>query len=96
MANKASMTAPEAESILGARGHLRINTDNRLTVRKWLTAQGFPSGFVAGLSMVELGAAYNDTTGKGLDKLRHKLAESAELLSEDEPTAETAVSSEAK
>jgi hypothetical protein len=75
MARTPSMTPQEAETILGARGNLNVNSENRGTVRKWIVAQGFPALFVAGLSMRELGLAYNQTDGKGLDAIRHKLAE---------------------
>lgn len=80
MARTPSLSAQEAETILGPRGSIRVDATNRLTVRKWLTAQGFPSGFVCGLSMTELGLAYNQTDGAGLAKIREKLAESADLI----------------
>lgn len=76
MARTASMTTQEAESLLGSRGSIRVDSTNRATVRKWLTAQGLPSGFVCGLSMTELGLAYNQTDGSGIAKIKDKLAES--------------------
>lgn len=73
MARTPSMSTTEAESILGARGFLRVDANNRATVRKWLTAQGFPSLFVGALSMTELALAYNQTDGAGITKIRQKL-----------------------
>jgi cobaltochelatase CobS len=67
------MTADQAEQILGKRGDLRINSENRPTIRKWLSANGFPALFVAGLSLIEMQNAYNQTDGKGLDAIRRKL-----------------------
>jgi cobaltochelatase CobS len=74
MARTPSMTTDECEAQLGRRGDLRVTSDNRHMVRKWLSAQGFPALFAGGLSMTELGIAYNQIDGKGLEKLREKLA----------------------
>lgn len=76
MARVPSMTPQEAEAILGARGHLNVNSENRGTVRKWLVAAGgFPALFVAGLSMRELALAYNQLDGSGIAALQRKLDE---------------------
>lgn len=75
MARLPSMTVEQAEAELGPRGSLRVTSENRRTVRKWLTAQGFPALFVAGLSMKEMALAYNQTDGAGLDAIKRKLAE---------------------
>jgi hypothetical protein len=85
MARTPSMTPQEAESILGPRGHLQVNSENRATVRKWLVANNFPALFVAGLSMKELALAYNQTDGAGIDSLRRKLAEAGDAA--DAPPA---------
>src|SRR5690242_2176424 len=70
MARTPSMTASEAEALLGARGYLQVNSDNRGNVRKWLCAHGLPSLYVCGLAMKALQAAYNDTTDKTLNRLK--------------------------
>ena len=75
MARTPSMTPAEAELILGTRGNLTVDSENRATARKWVVANGFPSLFVAGLSMRELGLAYNRVDGAGLDAIRRKLSE---------------------
>ena len=85
MARTPSMTTDECEGILGRRGDLRVTSDNRHMVRKWLSAQGFPALFAGGLSMTELGLAYNQTDGKGLDKLREKLATAEAEFPESNP-----------
>lgn len=84
MARTPSMTPQECEQQLGPRGHLRVTSDNRHMVRKWLSAQGFPALFAGGLSMTELGLAYNDANDRGLAKLREKLAESSDLVDDQE------------
>jgi len=75
MARTPSMTTAEAEQVLGPRGHLNVNSDNRATVRKWIVAQGFPALFVGGLSMRELALAYNQTDGAGIAALQRKFQE---------------------
>ena len=75
MARSPSLTPAEAEALLGARGSLTVNSDNRATVRKWVVAQGLPALFVAGLSMRELALAYNQLDGTGLQALQRKYAE---------------------
>ncbi len=62
MARSASMTRPEAEALLGQRGSLSVNIDNRAIVRKWLVACGVPSSHVGTLTMAKLQEAYNDAT----------------------------------
>jgi cobaltochelatase CobS len=85
MARTPSMTTEEAEAILGRRGSLNVTSENRATVKKWLTAQGFPGLFVAGLSMAELAIAYNRTDGSGVAKIREKLLRAKEDGVEEEP-----------
>lgn len=74
----ATATTGEMESLLGQRGQLVVTTSNRREVRKWLNAQGFPALFSGGLSMRELGLAYNDTTGKQIANLKRKLEEAGQ------------------
>lgn len=74
MAKTPSMTAQEAEAAIGQpRGHARVTSENRHLFRKWLTAQGLNSASVGGLSITELGLAYNDVSGKQLDRVREKI-----------------------
>lgn len=87
MARPASMTADEAVAALGPRGNLIVTSNNRGTVKKWLVANGLPSLFVGGLSMIEMAIAYNETDGSGLDKLRAKLAKNCDA---DDADAEPA------
>lgn len=86
MARTPSISAQEAESALGARGSIQVDSNNRAMVRKWLTAQGFPSLFVGALSMTELALAYNRTDGSGLDRIRAKLAETRATFGDDDET----------
>lgn len=89
MARTPSMTTAECEAILGPRGALNVNADNRNTAKKWLVATGYPAAFVGGLSMFELAMAYNDKPD-WREKLDKKLAEMRQLQAdcgEDEPAA---------
>lgn len=70
MARQSSMTREEAESLLGPRGSLAVNSENRILVRKWLTASGLPSAYVGTLSIAELQRLYNDTTENDLNRVR--------------------------
>lgn len=81
--NKPTKSTAECETTLGPRGRLTVTSDNRREVRKWLNSQGFPALFSGGLSMRELGLAYNDTSGRELEKLRRKLAEVAGTTEDD-------------
>lgn len=64
---------------LGPRGYLVVtavpNGGNRGTVRKWLTAQGLPAMYVVALPMKRMQAAYNDTTGHELEKMRREASQ---------------------
>lgn len=80
----ATATTGEMESVLGPRGQLVVTTGNRREVRKWLNAQGFPALFSGGLSMRELGLAYNDTSGRQLNNLKRKLEEAGRDAGEGE------------
>ena len=74
MARTPSMSVAEAETILGPRGQLTCNQDNKHTVRKWLTAMGVSGAFAAGMSLRDLEFAYNDTTDKALGVVRNHAA----------------------
>lgn len=76
------MTVEEAEREIGRRGTIHASGENRGLLRKWLVANGFPSPFAAGISIIELGMAYNQTDGAGLKKLRDKLAKAREEMPE--------------
>lgn len=73
----------DIEQELGPRGKLIVTADNRGTVRKWITAHGLPAMFVAGLSMREMGLAYNQLDGAGLTAIRRKFAEASGALLPD-------------
>jgi hypothetical protein len=75
MARTPSLTPQEAESLIGKRGHIAVNSENRPLIRKWVVSQGYPALFVAGLSMRELALAYNQTDGSGLAAIKRKLDE---------------------
>jgi cobaltochelatase CobS len=81
------MSTADAEKELGPRGTLRFGSENRANLRKWLTAQNFPSLFVIGLSIKEMTLAYNDTSGKELSNIRRKLESGAALREEEEQAA---------
>lgn len=85
----ATVTTSEMESTLGPRGQLVVTTGNRRDVRKWLNAQGFPALFSGGLSMRELGLAYNDTSGRQLNNLRRKLEEAGRDAGEGDTSGNT-------
>lgn len=80
----ATMSTAECEQALGPRGHLRVDSNNRRDVRKWLNSQGFPALFSGGLSMRELQLAYNDTSGREVEKLRRKLSEASAGIETEE------------
>jgi len=71
------MSVAEAETILGPRGHLSCNADNKHAVRKWLTANGVSGAFAATMSLRDLEFAYNDTTDKALNVVRCHAAKAA-------------------
>ena len=73
MARTPQYTAQQVEAQLGTRGSIRITSANRKLAKQWLTANGFPAAFVAGLSLMELQIAYNETDGSGLKKIQSKL-----------------------
>src|SRR5580765_6585271 len=68
-----TLTIEQAESELGPRGHLLVNSDNRRMVRKWLVSQGYPAAFADTLTVRELSNAYNETDGTGLAVINRKL-----------------------
>jgi MoxR-like ATPase len=67
--------AAELERNIGPRGATVCNSENRLNLRKWLTAQGVPSARALTLTLSEIAAAYNDTTNAELNKLTQKETE---------------------
>src|SRR5262245_10749361 len=81
----ATYTDEQAAADLGhARGSLPfVSRDNRGHVRRWLNSQGFPGAFTAGLSLIELKLAYNDTTGRAIENLKKKLGDAAEQTQAD-------------
>jgi hypothetical protein len=85
MARTPSMTAAEAEAVIGPRGHVTVTAENRGVVRKWFVAQGLPALFVGGLSMRELALAYNDTKGEQFSRLLRKYEEAKEAAGDDAP-----------
>lgn len=84
MARTPSQTPQEIEAQLPSRP-IRVDSNNRQTVRKWMVAHGLPTTFVYGLSMTELGLAYNDPTGDGFAKVRRKYED---IPAEDRERAE--------
>ena len=79
MAKTPSLTVAEAEAAIGVpRGTARVSSANRGPFRKWLTARGLPSLSVAGLSIPELQAAYNDTSDATFERVRAKIMRAIE------------------
>ena len=70
MARTPSLSVAEAESILGARGTLSVTSDNKLTVRKWLTANGIPGMFAACLSRCDLEKRIQRYNRRGIGIIR--------------------------
>jgi cobaltochelatase CobS len=83
MSRTPSMSVAEAESALGPRGTITVTPDNKLTVRKWLTANGVPGMYAAGLAKMALQAAYNDSSNSALDRLRRDAIAAAQDAKED-------------
>ena len=93
MAKKPEYTPEEIEATLPARP-LRVDSNNRQQVRKWLVAHGFPSTFVYALSMTELALAFNDPKGNGMAGVQRKFdAIPADERSDDEPIQAVAIAS---
>jgi cobaltochelatase CobS len=67
MSRTASLERSEAESLLGPRGNLAVNVDNRALVRKWLVSCGATSAFVGTQTLATLQTCYNDTTDAALE-----------------------------
>lgn len=84
MARTPSMSPAECEAILGPRGKLFVTADNVHTARKWLTANGVPGMYAAGLARAAIAAIYNDSSNAQLDKAK---AKAAEANSEDSDTS---------
>lgn len=87
MARTPSMSVSETEALLGARGTLQVTSDNKLTVRKWLTANGVPGMFAACLSRSDLQQAYNDKSDAALDVIKRHAAKAAEEEGANEDAA---------
>ncbi len=83
MARTASMTVAEAEAAIGRRGDVTVTSENRGLVRKWFVAQGLPALFVGGLSMRELGLAFNDTKGDQFARLLKKYEEAKDAAGDE-------------
>jgi len=66
MARTPSMTADECEAIIGRRGFVAIDSANRGTVQKWLTARGVNATAAKACTLAVLGAAYNDPSDRYL------------------------------
>jgi hypothetical protein len=77
------MTVAEAEAAIGRRGDVTVTSENRGLVRKWFVAQGLPALFVGGLSMRELGLAFNDTKGDQFARLLKKYEEAKEAAGDE-------------
>lgn len=75
MARTPSMSPAECEAILGPRGRLFVTAENVHSARKWLTANGVPGLYAAGLARAAIAAIYNDTSGVQLDKAKAKARE---------------------
>lgn len=91
-----SMTAAEAESAIGQpRGSARVTSENRHLFRKWLTARGLNSAFVGGLSVTELGLAYNDASDVQFNRVKAKYEKAKAEDGIEEGDAEQAASSDA-
>jgi cobaltochelatase CobS len=93
MTKTPSMTAAEAELAIGQpRGRARVTSENRGLFRKWLTARGLNSAAVGGLSVTEIGLAYNDTSDAQFNRVKAKIDKAlAEDGIEDTPVpSETA------
>lgn len=59
-----------ASEQLGVRGSLKVTSENRGLVRKWLTAQGIPFSIAGHLPNGGLQTAYNDTTDNALNAIK--------------------------
>jgi cobaltochelatase CobS len=79
MSRTPTMTAADAESILGARGNLSVTADNRATLKKWLSAKGVKSALAARMNYADMSGAYNDITDQCIKVL---LAEGKEMPAE--------------
>src|SRR6202035_4143059 len=88
MSRTPTMTAAEAESVLGARGNLSVTADNRATLKKWLSAKGVKSALAARMNYADMSGAYNDITDQCIKVLlaegKEVPAEQVDLESEDE------------
>ena len=67
MARTPSSTVTELESLIGQRGQVSINSNNRALVQKWLTANGVRAVHAKRLTLEELQASYNDLSDAQLD-----------------------------
>src|ERR1700722_19272952 len=86
MSRTPTMTAADAESILGARGNLSVTADNRATLKKWLSAKGVKSALAARMNYADMSGAYNDITDQCIKVL---LAEGKDLAAEQADLEDT-------
>jgi hypothetical protein len=71
MARTPSSTVTELESLIGSRGNISVNSNNRALVQKWLTANGVRAVVAKSLALDQLQRAYNDLTDEALDQLQN-------------------------
>lgn len=90
MARTPSMTPQECEAILGSRGRLFVTADNVHTARKWLTANGVPGMYAAGLARAAIAAIYNDASNTKLNDAKAKAVNAASELGESGESNEPA------
>lgn len=67
MARTPSSTVTELESLIGQRGQVSINSNNRALVQKWLTANGVRAVVAKALILENLASVYNDLSDSQLD-----------------------------
>lgn len=85
-----SMTANEAEALIGPRGSTPINSANRHLVRKWLTAHGLPASYVVSLQTWKLSNAYNYENAREFGLDWHKRAAERRGLQSGDAESEAA------
>ena len=67
MARTPSSTVTELESLIGQRGQVSVNSNNRALVQKWLTANGVRAVVAKALILENLASVYNDLSDSQLD-----------------------------
>jgi len=79
MARTPSMTPQECEALLGPRGRLFVTADNVHNARKWLTANGVPGMYAAGLARAAIASVYNDLSNAKLEQAKLKAQEADDI-----------------